>query len=204
MSSGLPSPFQPGPQPVAEQPFQLSPGLPPLWSDFAKTLADKDGALAVLLWPTRAAWEGEPVAEMMILLRQSLPHLDEETGWRIETALSEAVGNALTHGNMALDSAARAAGDFEAWDMAVEAALNNRTIAARPLLLAAHWQHPDLVLTIANAGEGFDPDSCSGSASETDGAGRGIGLIRSLCDLNRYDDRGRRLTLTFRLQPEAQ
>ena len=58
-------------------------------------------------------------------------------------------------------------------------------------------------MTITDEGDGFDPDSLPDPTAEENiekECGRGIFLIKNLCDEVYFEDKGRRVTMIFNLQ----
>lgn len=200
----LPAPLEPGPAPLDRVPFQAEPGLSPAWLDRTADRATQAGILLVFGWHTTTAYARDPVAEVVAVLKSRLS-LDDVVWWRIETALSESVANALTHGNLGLSSHDRASGDFNAYVEAVEAALADPVKGQRPLMIAVRLIDDPrqairtLLIEIAEDGAGFIPDATLKTVAESDGAGRGITLIRELTDEARYSPDGRTLRLRFQL-----
>jgi anti-sigma regulatory factor (Ser/Thr protein kinase) len=186
-----------GPAALAEHPHQAEGTLSRADLTLAQAAAEQPGALITLALTSVTAYQIDLVADIAQELTRQLP-LDEETLWRIETALSEAVSNALLHGNLALGSAARNIGDFEAHDDAIAQALADPVKAGRMLLLAARRTDDGLDILLQDAGAGFDPTQSHDEA--TGGSGRGVDLIQSLADRVTYQDGGRSICMSFRLQ----
>lgn len=186
-----------GPAALAEHPHQAEGTLSQADRTLAQAAAELPGALITIALSTVTAYQIDLVADIARDLTRQLA-LDEETLWRIETALSEAASNALLHGNLSLGSDARDIGDYAAHDDAVAEALNDPVKAGRMLLLTARRTESGLDILLQDAGEGFDPLQNHDEA--TGGSGRGVELIQSLADQVTYQDGGRTICMSFRLQ----
>ncbi len=102
--------------------------------------------------------------------------LDEDLGFRVALVTSEAVTNAIEHGN--------------------------RLDAARSVHVRIEADGDGSVrVSVADEGDGFDPgavpDPLRASALLAEG-GRGLFLMRELADELAYEDDGRRVVLTLR------
>lgn len=186
-----------GPTALAEHPHQAESTLPPADLALALRSAEQPGTLITIALTTVTAYQIDLVADIAHELTRQL-RLDEEVLWRIETALSEAVSNALVHGNLSLGSTARDIGDFEAHDAAIAEALSDPAKAHRMLLLVARRTTEGIDILLRDAGDGFDPRQTNPEASG--GSGRGVDLIQSLADRVTYEDGGRSICMSFRLQ----
>ncbi|MFD2262741.1 ATP-binding protein [Lacibacterium aquatile] len=190
-----------GPTALAEHPHQAEASLAPADRQAAQAAAAKPGALITLALTTVTAYQIDIVADVSRELTRQLS-LDEEHLWKIETALSEAVGNALIHGNLALGSAAREIGDFAAHDDAVAEALEDPAKASRLLLLSVSRTSDGIDIIVQDSGEGFDPGPTPENPIEeaAGGSGRGVALIQALSDKVTFADHGRSICMSFQLQ----
>jgi len=104
-------------------------------------------------------------------------NLDDDIYGNIMIAVTEAVNNAILHGN--------------------------RQDQKKNVLLRLALEKENLQFTVEDQGVGFDyqhlPDPTSPENIEKPG-GRGIFLMKNLCDEVRFQDRGRRVEMTFYLQ----
>lgn len=99
---------------------------------------------------------------------------DEELAYRVVLLLTEAVTNAIEHGN------ANDAGKIVYIDIQV--------------------MDKEILLRVEDEGDGFDPDSVSNpTASENllNDGGRGIFFIEEMADAVTYENSGRRVCITF-------
>ena len=102
-------------------------------------------------------------------------HVDEDLGFRVALVTSEAVTNAIEHGN--------------------------RMDASRSVHLRIEVSDGGVRVSVTDEGGGFDPeavpDPLRASALLAEG-GRGLFLMRELADELAYEDDGRRVVLTLR------
>lgn len=130
-----------------------------------------DGQIRAVI-PADPAYQ-RPVVERMVEACRHLAGLDADATFRLRVALGEAVANAILYGS--------GPGDIVRIDASVEPAR--------------------LAVRVADEGPGFDPasvpDPTTGDGIERS-RGRGLHLLRKLCDEVRFNERGNEVTLTFR------
>lgn len=115
--------------------------------------------------------------EKMIDSQSQMLNIDDEVYGKYMLSVVECVNNAIVHGNK-MDPSKK---------VRIHYLINNQQI----------------VVTVSDEGDGFDPDSLPDPTAEENierECGRGIFLIRNLSDEVRFDDNGRRVTMTFKLQ----
>jgi CheY-like chemotaxis protein len=117
------------------------------------------------------------------------------------TALAELYNNALDHGVLNLDSALKV-GDFEAYLEARDARLSHPGCGNVAIELDC-WYSGDtgaLDLRVRDSGPGFDP---GGVPPPREGAayGRGIHLVRNVCESLEYEGSGNSARATYVWQP---
>jgi anti-sigma regulatory factor (Ser/Thr protein kinase) len=125
---------------------------------------------------------------------------------RLTMALHEALTNSVIHGNLAISSELKERGD-QAFAEAVASRCALPEFASRVVDVQASYDGQNARWTFADQGAGFD---VQGAMQQLDKAeldlqrpsGRGLFLIRAFVDEMRYDDGGRRLTLTLHSKPE--
>lgn len=123
----------------------------------------------------------------------------------LRTALQEAIGNAVMHGNLGLDSHIRAKCDGLAiFAEMMENRAKDPVFARRPVTIAAKWNAQDLVVTVEDRGEGYDPAHHAGPLPAANAAsGRGLAEIRAACRRVNLLAQGRRISMRFRLDPHS-
>lgn len=119
---------------------------------------------------------------------------------RIGTALSEALTNAIEHGNLELDSALREAADGSYYRLGKE-----RTATApyrdRRVHVTARLTPSEATFTIRDEGPGFDPSRLPDPTDPTNLArlsGRGLLLIHTFMDDVSFNETGNQLTMVKR------
>lgn len=101
---------------------------------------------------------------------------DDETYNKIMLALSEAVNNAIVHGN--------------------------REDSDKEVLINAWCSSHNLNISVKDEGKGFDPDELPDPLKEENllkQGGRGVFLIEQYCDEVVYKDGGSRIVMSFNL-----
>lgn len=115
--------------------------------------------------------------EKLIDSQSQILNIDDEVYGKYMLSLVECVNNAIVHGNK-LDP--------------------NKMVHIHYLI-----NNQRIVVTVTDEGDGFDPDSLPDPTAEenlTKECGRGIFLMRNLCDEIDFTDNGRTVTMTFNLQ----
>ena len=115
------------------------------------------------------------------------------------TAVQEAVGNAVMHGNLGLDGRLRrTARDMAAFGAAMSARLDDPLFARRPVLLRAECPFSaEVTVSVEDVGAGFDPDRLAGCGDGPQG--RGIAVIRACCREVSFSRGGRQVSMRFGL-----
>lgn len=118
----------------------------------------------------------------------------------IHSALQEAVGNAVMHGNLALASALRQNRDgLTAMAQLMEHRTADPHYSRRPVTVAARWDLSYLVLTVEDRGHGFQHPPAPAAPLPHAASGRGLAHIRSVCSRVTFSAQGRRIAMRFRL-----
>ncbi|WP_161539668.1 ATP-binding protein [Paramagnetospirillum kuznetsovii] len=114
------------------------------------------------------------------------------------TALQEAVGNAVLHGNLEVGSGLRAkAADLGAFADLMARRGADPVHASRPVTIIARWRGESLILSVEDEGPGFHAASTNPAASVTAPSGRGLAEIRAACRRLSHSRGGRRVTMRF-------
>jgi serine/threonine-protein kinase RsbW len=103
---------------------------------------------------------------------------DADTGHHIMLVLTEAVTNAILHGN--------------------------RQQPDKTVDIRAELAPERVVISVLDQGDGFDPDSIPNPLEEQNllkSSGRGVWLMREFADAVRFRDDGRHVELEFKLKP---
>lgn len=110
----------------------------------------------------------------------------------LETAVHEAVINAVIHGNLGLDSLnSTDVHKLEVFIKSLAQRLEDSSLSMRRVTLAAGWTDDDVWIQVADEGSGFDVTAAR-TAPEADGAsGRGVKIIETVAHKLEYGDGGR-------------
>ena len=123
---------------------------------------------------------------------------------QIGVCLSEALANAMLHGNLEVDGRLRRE-DRDAFDRQVRERRERQPYAARRVRCEAHETVTEVRYTIADEGPGFDVDALpdpTDAANLLAVSGRGVMLMRTIMDEVSFADGGSRVTRRKRA-PEA-
>jgi len=134
------------------------------------------------------------MAELSSLLGFADDHLE-----LIETALHEAILNAVIHGNLQLKSIGEEFGNqnmmaFESFFEVIETRLQDSERAALKVTIVAEVRSDALTLSVRDQGNGYDVHTVN---APKQAAGRGLLIIRSVADALRFEDDGRCITMVF-------
>jgi len=122
---------------------------------------------------------------------------------RIYTILSELYSNSLEHGLLKLSSSIKENPQgFTEYYNARESALENLQDSSISILISHHpassGSGGELVITVEDTGSGFDISDKNPSLAENSGAhGRGINLVKSLCDSIVYSNNGTKVKANY-------
>lgn len=122
---------------------------------------------------------------------------DDEVRIRIKVALTEAVTNAMLHGNLELDSELRE-GDGEAWDVMLKKRRTTPPFQDRRVVIDYRLRREGIEFHVRDEGPGFDParipdPTCLESLQRQ--SGRGVLLMRTFMHEVRFNARGNEVTL---------
>ncbi len=115
--------------------------------------------------------------EKMIDSQSQMLNIDDDVYGKYMLSVVECVNNAIVHGNK-LDK-------------------------SKKVHIHYHITNQRIEVTVADEGDGFDPDSLPDPTAEENiekECGRGIFLIRNLSDEVVFEDHGRRVSMIFNLQ----
>ena len=145
----------------------------------------------------------EILAPLVGLYRETMTTLqvaDDSTVIRISVALTEALDNALYHGNYELSSDLRE-GDGSQWREAVRIRRDESPYKDRKIFVQGRITRDEVRFTIRDEGPGFDPGILPTFAERAKlerFSGRGILLMRAFLDEVTFDDGGRQVMLVKR------
>lgn len=128
---------------------------------------------------------------------QLLDFADDRSRLRISVALTEALENAVFHGNLELSSSLRS-GDGSQWREEFDRRRNQPPYAQRTVDVRAALSRDEVRFTICDEGPGFDPTVIPDPRTPehiADVGGRGVLLIRTFMDRVEYSSRGNEITL---------
>lgn len=124
---------------------------------------------------------------------------------RVEIALSEAVSNAVLHGNLGLDSDLRQSlAGLEQFQILLAERMADPVLSRRRLHLTAEDRDGMIQVSVTDQGDGFDfARMISAPVVPDKASGRGLQLILRLCDNVVGHDGGRGLTMYWRQEGEG-
>lgn len=140
------------------------------------------------------------VVEQMRSLIQDWPFTDPLEPVRMSVALSEALDNALYHGNLDLDSALRQ-GDGCDWREESRRRRSSLPYRDRRIRFQARIGHDTATFTVSDEGNGFDPsrqEECTDPQNLERCSGRGLMLMRMYMDKVTFNAAGNEVTLVKR------
>jgi CheY-like chemotaxis protein len=117
---------------------------------------------------------------------------------QISTALSEAITNAIDHGNLELDSALREQGDYRKLG---DARCQQPPFRDRRVYVTFRLTESEASFAVRDEGKGFDPLNLPDPTDPenlTRVSGRGVMLIRTFMDKVRFSDSGNEITMVKR------
>ncbi|MHC4939057.1 MAG: ATP-binding protein [Planctomycetota bacterium] len=136
-------------------------------------------------------------------LQRSLSQLgwcDESMCMQLGVALSEALQNALEHGNLEVSSERRQEG-MTAYQKLLDDRCRSEPYCHRRIRVAAHFNRHEARFTVADDGPGFDPGELPDPREAQNLerlSGRGVLLMRTFMDEVSFNDRGNIVTMIKR------
>ena len=125
---------------------------------------------------------------------------DEVGRLQVATALTEALVNAIDHGNLELDSRLRE-GDGRVYRQIGDERAKTPPYSERRVHVTARFQTDLATFTIRDEGPGFDPHTLPDPTDPENllkPSGRGVMLIRTFMDSVSFNDRGNEITMVKR------
>ena len=154
-------------------------------------------AAATLVFRVSTAVAGrlDVAGPLVTILARWLPTAHSQQG-DMRVAVQEAVGNAVMHGNLALDGGLRATREgLVKFGQDMNRRLDDPRYGALPVTLTARWADGRVMISVEDRGAGFDPEAREGRGGGY--SGRGMALIRSYSRTASYSDGGRRVSMMF-------
>ena len=146
-------------------------------------------------------YDSSESAALIAHLRDELTRLnfcDESGLLQVSTALTEALANAVDHGNLELDSALRESDDTEAYYELGKTRALQPPFCDRRVYINARLTPSRAEYRIRDEGPGFDlsklPDPTD-LENLTRPSGRGVMLIRTFMDEIKFNDKGNEITM---------
>lgn len=127
---------------------------------------------------------------------------DEAELIRVGMALTEALNNAIDHGNLELDTALRDTPD-QAWDRLRAERIQRQPYCDRRVHVVQRLTPAEAVFVVRDDGAGFDPDRLPDPTDPENlmkAGGRGMLLIRTFMDEVRFNSQGNEITMIKRRQ----
>lgn len=115
------------------------------------------------------------------------------------TAVCEALQNALIHGNLEISSELRDQGNWDTYEALIGARLMEPDYAQRSIRVDTHCDTQRLTIQIEDDGPGFDPSNLPDPLEPEAllrASGRGITMIRFAMDEVSWNARGNRIEMT--------
>ncbi len=126
-------------------------------------------------------------------------HLPTASQDHFNTAVCEALQNALIHGNLEVSSKLRDTGDWDAYEALIGARLSQPEYAQRRIHIDAQCGEQQLTIKVQDDGPGFNPADLP-DPLEPDAllraSGRGIAMIRFAMDEVSWNERGNCIEMT--------
>jgi anti-sigma regulatory factor (Ser/Thr protein kinase) len=137
------------------------------------------------------------VADCVIgALQDRHPHLAAKAA-DMRYALQEAVGNAVIHGNLGMDSGLRISMEgLREFALQLDQRLADPAHAQLPITISARIAQDGIAIVVDDRGAGFDPLAVRPPPSAAAG-GMGLGIIRKCARTVSFGRGGRRITMVF-------
>lgn len=144
-----------------------------------------------------------PLAAVIVAVASERIDLSPDSASIIELALHEAIANAVMHGNLGIHNSGRDGIDrYSTFCEEIEEHLNDAVAAHRCVTINLWWDSRYLHFAVADEGAGFELVVGDGQREKTHG--RGLLIMQSLAQRLHWNQRRRRLLLTFPLTSDAQ
>lgn len=129
-----------------------------------------------------------------------LKYCDETGLFQVSTAMTEALDNAIDHGNLELDSILRE-GDGEEYSRLREERLKKSPYRDRRVYVIERLSPSEVTYVVLDEGPGFDPSGLPDPKEAENllkASGRGIMLIQTFMDEVSFNEAGNQITMTKR------
>jgi anti-sigma regulatory factor (Ser/Thr protein kinase) len=149
--------------------------------------------------PSKVEWI-EKAVDHLVEPTQIWGICDEDRASRLTIVLTEALTNAVVHGNLGISSELKEDGDAFAIELSRRS--SQPDLAAKPVLIDAEYDGNTVTWTITDQGNGFDVESFLKKLDD-DGpdldllSGRGVMLIRAFVDEVSWDLDGRQIRFSM-------
>ena len=154
----------------------------------------------------RLGYESDGPSALVSHFQENLAQMnfgDEATLLQVGMAISEALANAVDHGNLELDSALREDDDDTYRSLgrqrATQLPYSERSVHVTEVLTPTEVRY-----TIRDEGHGFDPSSLPDPTNPENlllASGRGVMLIRTFMDEVRFSEKGNEIRMSKRRKP---
>lgn len=193
---------QPGPEQLArllsgQPPYALIefPASSQAFGNRLKLALDRKGLFLSL--STATAFNADLTNLLCMACRQRMD-LSEERLSDIETAVEEALSNAMVHGNLDIASVLRNdPADFEQYCELVNQRLTTPSYALRRIEVLATWSQTRIDVEVHDEGRGYDIANFKALPQLEAKCGRGFSLIRDIASTVTIAEHGRSLTMSF-------
>jgi sigma-B regulation protein RsbU (phosphoserine phosphatase) len=163
-------------------------------------LADFQGCLVLILTTANAFGIDMGTLFADALIDRQL--IDPERRDDVYLALHEALANGLMHGNLDLSSdGAESPDDFLRQAELMQERLLMADYGKRPIALACAVRGTMLEISVRDWGPGFTPPTDAAEPKRL--SGRGLYLMTAHSDALRYEERGRRVVLSYNMKRPA-
>lgn len=167
-----------------------------VFGDRLRQAVDRHGLFLSLT--TKTAFNADVTGLLCAVCKGRLP-LSDERRFDIETAVEEALSNAMVHGNLDVASSLRNdPADFEIYCDLVNERLQTPGYADRRIEILILWDTNRIDIEVHDEGRGYDFANVRLAAPLEAKSGRGFALIMNLANSVSVGEQGRCLTMSFR------
>lgn len=181
----------------AQPPFAVieAPAPSQVFGDRLELALAKKGLLLSL--STATAFNADLTSLLCAACRQRMKISDERLS-DIETAVEEALSNAMVHGNLDIASVLRNdPADFDQYCDLVNERLTTPSYANRRIEILLVWARDSIDVEVHDEGRGYDISNFQALPHLEAKCGRGFSLIRDLASNVTIAEHGRSLTMSF-------
>jgi anti-sigma regulatory factor (Ser/Thr protein kinase) len=157
---------------------------------------DRDGLFLSL---TTVTAYRQNIASLLVAKLAERISLDEYQRECMETALYEAITNAVLHGNLGIaEHPGTGLDGLEELGQLVQHRLAQQALALKRVRITAHWSKAKIEISIRDEGEGYgaQPDEIR-APPQCGFSGRGLMIVRAMADRTEVREGGRCLCLAF-------